>query len=93
METINSFISLLRDKGYVVTRWDYKKKFVEATIGMYAVRVHFNTNDLMWSVATTLDHPVMGKNTTWRNFLTSDEVRRVILNEREHIGKPVSRVW
>jgi len=36
---------------------------------------------------TTLKHPQQGKTVLWRNHMTPDEVKRVIMYPREHTGK------
>jgi hypothetical protein len=90
---IDHFLALLRDKGYICKKWCYTHKSVNAISGECSIRIHYNINDDAWSVGTTLTHPIQGKNTTWRNHLTSDDVCKIILYEREHIGKKVSRVF
>lgn len=52
------------------------------------IKVHWNKRNEGFSVMTRLRHPKQGGTELWRNYLTLNEVLRVLINPREHINKP-----
>jgi hypothetical protein len=86
-QQIDSFRLLAKDAGYTYIVWKYDRNELFLKSAVCDMKCHWNTNDEAWSVRTTLKHPRLGESELWRNFLTEDDVKRVIMNPREHIGK------
>jgi hypothetical protein len=89
-EEIDCIRHTARDAGFIPRRWDYRKRNFELIAGDCTIKGHWNIHDLAWSVCTTLKHPKKGERPMWRNFLTHEEVIKVIMHPREHICKPIS---
>ena len=84
---IDEFRLLAQDGAWTKIVWQYDRNQIFLVGAEVDLKAHWNTNDGAWSVKTTLKHPRLGTTELWRNHLTSDEVKRVIMYPREHTGK------
>lgn len=88
-EQVDLIVNTARDAGYIPKRWNYKQRSFALIAGDCLIKGHWNIHDNAWSVCTTLKHPKYGERPMWRNFLTLEEVIKVVIYPREHISKQV----
>ena len=84
---IDEFRLLAKDGAWTKIVWHYDRNQIYLFGAEVDLKAHWNVNDDAWSVMTTLKHPQQGKTVLWRNHMTPDEVKRVIMYPREHTGK------
>lgn len=83
---------LCGDNGIKIKSFSIPQAWYNLELGELQIRIHWNTNNDGFSVGTTLIHPTKGKNQLWRNYCSLDDVRRILINPREHTGLPTKRV-
>jgi hypothetical protein len=82
---------IIGDNGTILKSFSIPKCYYNLMFGDLEIRVHWNKNNDGFSVGTTLIHPTQGKNQLWRNYCSLDDVRKILVNPREHIGLPYKR--
>ena len=80
------------DNGIIMKSWSITKAFYNLEWAELSIRIHWNKSNEGFSVGTKLNHPVQKVSTLWRNYCTLEDVKRILLNPREHIGLPTQRV-
>lgn len=86
-QQIDEFRLLAEGGAWTKVVWQYDKNQIYLFGAEVDLKAHWNINDDAWSVRTVLKHPRLGNTELWRNHMTSDEVKRVIMCPREHTGK------